>query len=290
MLWTDYAQKPNRALLVPSFSCWYFGMLSRERTNNILMGQDHSGCFLVRESKTCPGDYVLCVKEDAKVSHYIINRKPSSEGTTRFKIGDKDFADIPSLLNFYKTHYLDTTTLIKPAPRSQLLCKFDFPGRDPEDLPFKRGDILYVISEDEEEWWTARNSLGQVGQIPVGYTQLIENRQTTITSTNYRAPTNQQTRGSSHQPIHEVTPTPQLQTQLPAKAIVQMQRSPNAYDRSQLALKVGDIITVTKMNLNGQWQGSVNGKFGSFPFTHIRFLTPEELQNLEEHGVLPNVH
>ena len=45
--------------------------------------------------------------------------------------------------------------------------------QDPEDLPFKRGDILYVISEDEEEWWTARNSMGQVGQIPVRYTQLV---------------------------------------------------------------------------------------------------------------------
>ncbi|KAK3753864.1 hypothetical protein RRG08_006251 [Elysia crispata] len=256
---------------------WYFGMLSRDRTNNILMCQDHSGSFLVRESKTMPGDYVLCVKEDSKVSHYIINRTVGQDGITNFRIGEKEFADIPSLLSFYKTHYLDTTTLIKPAPRAQILCKYDFAGKDPEDLPFKRGDILYVISEDEEEWWTARNSMGQVGQIPVRYTQLIENRPApTINSPpeqHYRPP---QQRMQAPIGIHE--------TQLPAKAIVVMQRSPNAYDKTQLALKVGDIVTVTKINLNGQWQGTCNGRNGFFPFTHVQFLTPEQLKELDENG------
>ncbi|XP_059170685.1 adapter molecule Crk-like isoform X2 [Physella acuta] len=250
---------------------WYFGMLSRERTNNILLGQEHSGVFLVRESRTMPGDFVLCVKEDQKVSHYIINRIQAS-GNSRFKIGDKEFPDIPSLLNFYKTHYLDTTTLIKPAPRARLLCKYDFPGKDPEDLPFKRGDILEVISEDEEEWWTARNTNGQVGQIPVRYTQPIEQSQ----QTNTTAPRPQQQ--EYQQP--DVRPSPIHDIQLPAKAQVILQRIPSAYDRRQLRLEVGDIVTVLKMNLNGQWEGISNGKEGIFPFTHIRFLTPEELRNL----------
>ena len=56
----------------------------------------------------------LVFREDSKVSHYIINRIQVG-GKTRFKIGDKEFDDIPSLLNFYKSHYLDTTTLIRPV-------------------------------------------------------------------------------------------------------------------------------------------------------------------------------
>uniref|UniRef100_A0A0B7AU55 Adapter molecule Crk n=1 Tax=Arion vulgaris TaxID=1028688 RepID=A0A0B7AU55_9EUPU len=256
---------------------WYFGMLSRERTNNILMGLEHSGVFLVRESKTMPGDFVLCVKEDQKVSHYIINRIQTSGGTSRFKIGDKEFPDMPSLLNFYKTHYLDTTTLMKPAPRAKLICKFDFAGKDPEDLPFKKGDVLEVISEDEEEWWTARNLNGQVGQIPVRYTQVVENNVPNIRAqTVYTQPV---TGTQLQPPIQPVSSF--FDIQLPAKAVVILQRIPSAYDKRQLRLEVGEIVTVLKMPLNGQWEGrDVRNKEGIFPFTHIRFLTQDELRNL----------
>ena len=47
-------------------------------------------------------------------------------------------------------------------------------------------------------------------------------------------------------------------------------RVPNAYDRTALRLEVGDIVTVTKMSINGQWEGELRGKVGHFPFTvHI---------------------
>lgn len=54
-------------------------------------------------------------REENKISHYIINKITNPAGITRFRIGDQEFSDIPSLLNFYKTHYLDTTSLIKPV-------------------------------------------------------------------------------------------------------------------------------------------------------------------------------
>ena len=41
--------------------------------------------------------------------------------------------------------------------------------QDPDDLPFKKGEFLTIVSKDEENWWTARNSLGQTGSIPVPY-------------------------------------------------------------------------------------------------------------------------
>ncbi|XP_005109023.1 adapter molecule Crk [Aplysia californica] len=252
---------------------WYFGQLSRDETNRILEREQFSGVFLVRESKTMPGDFVLCVKEDAKVSHYIVNRIQSG-GTGSFKIGDKEFPDIPSLLNFYKTHYLDTTTLIRPAPRARLLCKYEFPGRDPEDLPFKRGEVLELISKDEAEWWSARNTSGLVGQIPVRYIEVIdEDRQV-----------NNGSEGPGYERPQEIAQQPQppaVQVKLPAKAIVILQRIPSAYDRRQLRLERGEIVTVVETNLNGQWEGEINGRRGIFPFTHVRFLTPEELSNID---------
>lgn len=44
---------------------------------------------------------------------------------------------------------------------------------DPDDLPFKKGEILTVISKDEDQWWTAKNSLGQTGSIPVPYIEQV---------------------------------------------------------------------------------------------------------------------
>lgn len=53
-------------------SAWYMGPVSRQEAQTRLQGQRH-GMFLVRDSSTCPGDYVLSVSENSRVSHYIIN-------------------------------------------------------------------------------------------------------------------------------------------------------------------------------------------------------------------------
>ncbi|XP_010770573.1 adapter molecule crk-like, partial [Notothenia coriiceps] len=95
----------------------------------------------------------------------------------RFRIGDQEFEALPALLEFYKIHYLDTTTLIEPINKSKhtgfvsasagppvqsdeaefVRALFDFPGNDDEDLPFKKGDILRVLEKPEEQWWNAAN-------------------------------------------------------------------------------------------------------------------------------------
>ena len=72
-------------------------------------------------------------------------------------------------------------------------------------------------------------------------------------------------------------PVAVFQRQLPAEARVNKARVPNAYDKTALKLEVGDIIMVTKMNINGQWEGELNGKHGHFPFTHVDFI-----QDLQE--------
>ena len=41
---------------------WYIGMMSREEANAILQAERDSGVFLVRDSTTIKGDFVLCVK------------------------------------------------------------------------------------------------------------------------------------------------------------------------------------------------------------------------------------
>eukprot|EP00039_Didymoeca_costata_P000313 m.45098 g.45098 ORF g.45098 m.45098 type:complete len:475 (+) comp10191_c0_seq1:295-1719(+) len=51
---------------------------------------------------------------------------------------------------------------------------FDFDGASPEDLRFKKGDILTVKSMTEDpNWWLAVNQKGEGGMIPANYVELL---------------------------------------------------------------------------------------------------------------------
>lgn len=73
-----------------------------------------------------------------------------------------------------------------------------------------------------------------------------------------------------------------IQRTLPAFAKVKQARVPNAYDKTALKLEVGDMIKVTKTNINGQWEGELHGKVGHFPFTHVEFVDNETGENNQE--------
>jgi len=45
--------------------------------------------------------------------------------------------------------------------------------QDADDLPFEKGEILSLIRKDEEQWWTACNSRGQKGLVPVPYIEQV---------------------------------------------------------------------------------------------------------------------
>ncbi|KAG1698833.1 Adapter molecule Crk [Nymphon striatum] len=294
---------------------YFFGPMSRQDATDVLMAEKESGVFLVRESASMTGDLVLCVREDSKVSHYIINILSGDGPHKRYRIGEQIFPDVPSLLTFYRLHYLDTTPLIRPAPRriERVRAKYDFDGSDPDDLPFKKGEVLTVVSKDEDQWWTARNSIGQTGSIPVPYieqvTELEVNSQ--LNDSPSIRPVIESISNNSSQNI-----APIIQRVLPANARVKQPRVPCAYDQTALKLEyakhyaltngklhffipetmpsaVGicaivtikyelkklnkdkflqDIVKVTKMNINGQWEGEIDGRVGHFPFTHVEFI------------------
>lgn len=268
---------------------WYFGAMSRQDANDLLNDERDNGVFLVRDSNSITGDYVLCVKENTKVSHYIINKiQQHSPGLqTAYRIGDNLFADLPELLDFYKIHFLDTTVLIRPAQRKieKVIAKFDFDGSDAYDLPFRKGEILFVVSKDEEQWWTARNAQGATGQIPVPYVQKFDESQPNLLNSTLERSLNNGTTGKSspHQTDSTLKKS-NLNRKLPALARVKQARVPNAYDKTALKLEVGDVITVTKTNINGQWEGELRGKTGHFPFTHVEFIEQDNHHSHHHHN------
>ena len=48
--------------------------------------------------------------------------------------------------------------------------KYDYDSRTDDDLNFKKGDLLYIISTDEGDWWFAQSmATGKEGYIPSNF-------------------------------------------------------------------------------------------------------------------------
>lgn len=62
----------NMFLIVCLFSRWFHGNLSGRDAEKLILERGRNGSFLVRESQSKPGDYVLSVRNDDKVTHVMI--------------------------------------------------------------------------------------------------------------------------------------------------------------------------------------------------------------------------
>lgn len=51
----------KQSLIIVNYS-WYFGSMSRSEATDLLMKEREGGVFLVRDSTTILGDFVLCVR------------------------------------------------------------------------------------------------------------------------------------------------------------------------------------------------------------------------------------
>lgn len=76
---------------------WYHGKLSRDDAEKILKDAPENGAFLVRESNSSLGDYVLSVLQDDKVRHFQVRRHTEDV-----------FFSIGSLEECVKVHGLDS--------------------------------------------------------------------------------------------------------------------------------------------------------------------------------------
>lgn len=283
---------------------WYHGAQGRTQAETILLNQ-RAGLFLVRDSQSLQGGYVLSVSENRKVSHYIITQRNG-----QYQIGDQTFSDLPEIVDYYRRHFLDTTTLVEAAPRQtpveadsavggpgaaappvpspevRVRAKYNFPGKDPDDLPFKKNDILTIIKKEEEQWWMARDCTGKEGVIPVNYIEVIQNSRSSVGAHNSPWGSSRSLPGANvaDPPAGVNSPqkymSPAAEVNVPAVAEAIQDRHPTVYDPSELKFEKGDQILVLKMLDSGSWDGQLkDGRTGTFPFRYVKVVTsdPEQI-------------
>ncbi|KAK6759381.1 hypothetical protein RB195_021145 [Necator americanus] len=79
---------------------WYCGMVTRIKSEQMLR---ENGEFLVRDSISMPGEYVLTAMWNGRPLHFQINTT-SENGKKEFHLEEESFASVPALVNFYKSH------------------------------------------------------------------------------------------------------------------------------------------------------------------------------------------
>ncbi|XP_037931173.1 tyrosine-protein phosphatase corkscrew-like [Teleopsis dalmanni] len=71
----------------PTTERWFHGNLSGKEAEKLILERGKNGSFLVRESQSKPGDFVLSVRADDKVTHVMIRWQKSLDSNVRHRRG-----------------------------------------------------------------------------------------------------------------------------------------------------------------------------------------------------------
>nr|VZI49489.1 unnamed protein product [Spirometra erinaceieuropaei] len=206
--------------VIPPDSSWYFGEISRERANEILLNQP-AGTYLIRDSTTRP------------------------EETKTFTFADQPFESIDALINFHSTSPLLTCKLLQPAPKGYYCVLYDYKGKvsihslvnfqEILDLCVSRGDkVAFLIQK--KEWIFCSASDGGRGWVPA----------------NYLEPFNEELYNRLQSEKNEgVVPFCSRIFPVPANAVAIKSRNPSLFSTDQLKIEEGVEVVVQKILRNG---------------------------------------
>ncbi|XP_037937457.1 tyrosine-protein phosphatase corkscrew [Teleopsis dalmanni] len=82
----------------PTTERWFHGNLSGKEAEKLILERGKNGSFLVRESQSKPGDFVLSVRADDKVTHVIIRWQDKKYDVG----GGEPFSTLSQLIEHYK--------------------------------------------------------------------------------------------------------------------------------------------------------------------------------------------
>lgn len=90
----------------PTAERWFHGNLSGKEAEKLVLERGKNGSFLVRESQSKPGDYVLTVRTDDKVTHVMIRSTDN-----KFDVGGGEaFDSLADLIEHYKKNPMVETS------------------------------------------------------------------------------------------------------------------------------------------------------------------------------------
>ncbi|XP_067948561.1 SH2 domain-containing protein 3C-like [Watersipora subatra] len=157
---------------------WFHGKISRETAEKLVQ---QPGDFLVRESISQPGCYVLTSNHDGQSLHFVINQFPVSTSSrpteTEFGFEAARFASIPALINSHLSGGLEITAASGAKIKTPVVRRVSLTEpslQTPSNSPSLDGNIYqttssspgFSVSPLSVTRKTQDRTLGRVGSVP----------------------------------------------------------------------------------------------------------------------------
>ncbi|GAB1609426.1 ras GTPase-activating protein 1-like [Argonauta hians] len=160
----------------PSEEEWYHGSLDRRTAEERLRKAGLVGSYLVRESQSKPGSYVLSYLGKTGLNHFRISYLCGD-----YYIGGRQFDSLSLLIGYYTrcSYLLKGEQLQEPvAPPEpvddcrKVIAILPFSGMpDTDELSFEKGEIFIVRDVLDETYWVTSEKTGESGIV---YQPLVE--------------------------------------------------------------------------------------------------------------------
>ncbi|XP_029664914.1 tyrosine-protein phosphatase non-receptor type 11 isoform X1 [Formica exsecta] len=156
----------------PTTERWFHGHLSAKEAERLMLEGGKNGSFLVRESQSKPGDFVLSVRTDDRVTHVMIRSQDNKYDVG----GGHKFDSLSDLIEHYKRNpMVETSGSVvhlrfedKYSPTNVIVCRHPF-----NTTRINASDIESRVKQLHKEngcsngrlcWNGAGNNEGEVGR------------------------------------------------------------------------------------------------------------------------------
>lgn len=168
---------------------WYARYCSRLDAEERLLELDSStgqylqpdGAFLLRQSEAGGKGFSLSVKDGSDVLHFKILQDDQG----KYFVWLSKFDSVNQLIEYHRKTSISRNHLLTLVDRLQskayseqgrehtkrrVIARFDFETSEPEELSFRRGDVIEVLGQEDENWWRGRiMPNGRPGLFPANY-------------------------------------------------------------------------------------------------------------------------
>ncbi|CAG4942541.1 unnamed protein product [Colias eurytheme] len=132
---------------------WFHGVMSAKEAESLIMEKGKNGSFLVRESQTHPGEYVLSVRVRGRVSHVMIRKQQD-----KYDVGSgEQFDDLVGLIEHFRSYPIiessgDVLRLLQPVSGTCLRAQDT--DREVQEMDIL-GNLEYRMVDHDSEYRTA---------------------------------------------------------------------------------------------------------------------------------------
>ncbi|KAL7310474.1 Protein BZZ1 [Mucor circinelloides] len=178
------------------------------------------------------------------------------------------------------------TTALSSSSSGYMRSLYSYDAQNTDELSITEGDVLTIVEPDDGTGWIKAQSGDQVGLVPANYIEYINQQDDANTDTAaqasddyYAAPASPpivdqfvEDATTQNDDIPPPPPPPPMpgsaQPPPPTETVVALYDF-EAVNAEELNIRQGDIITVTKKDDSGWWEGTLNGQSGIFPSNYV---------------------